>query len=264
MSSFVTLRSRLAGSALLVLGVAAAFPGVLRADDPPKPPPIWSGKAEASYVATSGNSDAKTLGAGGEVVYAPAPGVWNFKLSLAFIRAETNGTESARAFDGVLRAARKLTPRLEAYGQGAYRENKFAGIDHQWAGELGLAYQFLNADPHSLKLEAGFGYTKERRLQPAPPAGPGGTEDRNFSTARAGLEYKWKISKTAEFSEEASYTRDLKDSSDWRFADKVSLSAGVTTVLSVKLSYAWLTLNEPVPGKKKTDTITSAALVAKF
>lgn len=235
-----------------------AFSSTARAEDPPKPPPVWSGKAEASYVATSGNSDAKSLGAAGEVAYVP--GVWNFKASFGFIRSESNGDETARSFEGLLRAARKLTPRLEIYGQGTYRENRFAGIDHQWAGEAGAAYQFLSGDPHSLKVEAGLGYTKESRILPA----PFGTEDRNFTTARVGLEYKWKFSKTGEFSEEASFTEDLKDSKDWRFADKVSLSAGLTTVLSVKLSYSWLTLNEPVPGKDKTDTITSAALVAKF
>lgn len=240
----------------LLLAAARAVP----ADEPPKPPPVWAGKAEASYVATSGNSDAKTLGAAGEAVYTP--GVWNFKLSLAFLRSESDGVESARSFDGLFRAARKLTTRLEAYGQGAYRENRFAGIDHQWAGEAGAAWQFLNADPHSLKVEAGLGYTKETRLLPA--SAGGGTEDRSFMTARVGLEYKWKFSKTGELTEEASFTEDLKDSKDWRFADKVSLTAGLTTVLSVKLSYAWLTLNEPPPDKKKTDTITSAALVAKF
>lgn len=244
---------RIIAPSLLAAGLASAA----AAEEPPKPPPIWSGKAEASYVATSGNSDAKTLGAAGEVLYAP--GIWNFKLSLGFIRSETDGVESARSFEGALRAARKLTPRLEIYGLLGYRENKFSGIDHQWAGEVGAAYQFLSGDPHSLKVEAGLGYTKERRILPQDEF-----EDRNFTTARAGLEYKWKFSKTGEFSEEASFTEDLKDSKDWRFADKVSLSAGLTTVLSVKLSYAWLTLNQPVPGKKKTDTITSAALVAKF
>lgn len=232
--------------------------GAALAEDPPKPPPVWAGKAEASYVATSGNSDAKTLGAAGEVAYNP--GVWNFKASLAFIRSESDGTETARSFDGLLRGARKLSPRLELYAQGAYRENRFAGIDHQWAGEAGAAYQFLSGDPHSLKVEGGLGYTTEKRLLPE----PGATETRDFSTARVGLEYKWKFSKTGELSEEASFTEDLSDSKDWRFADKVSLGAGLTTVLSVKLSYAWLTLNEPVPEKKKTDTITSAALVAKF
>lgn len=246
-----------AGPATLLLALLVPV-FVARGDELPKPPPVWSGKAEASYVATSGNSDAKTLGAAGEVLYVP--GVWNFKLAIGFIRSESDGNESARSLDSLLRAARKLNPRLELYGQVAYRENRFAGIDHQWAGEVGAAYQFLNADPHSLKVEAGLGYTKEVRIVTAPP----GTEDRSFSTARVGLEYKWKFSKTGELSEEASFTEDLKDSKDWRFADKVSLSAGMTTVLSVKLSYAWLTLNEPPPAKKKTDTITSAALVAKF
>lgn len=254
------LRSRIRLTASLLVPFLMAAARFARADDPPKPPPVWSGKAEASYVATSGNSDAKTLGAAGEVLYVP--GVWNFKLSVGFIRSESDGVESARSFDGVFRAARKLTTRLEAYGLGAYRENRFAGIDHLWAGEAGLAWQFLNADPHSLKVEAGFGYTKETRILPASVGG--GTEDHSFTTARVGLEYKWKFSKTGELSEEASFTEDLKDSKDWRFADKVSLSAGLTTVLSVKLSYAWLTLNEPPPQKKKTDTITSAALVAKF
>ena len=233
------------------------------AEEPPKPPPVWSGKAEASYVATSGNSDAKTLGAAGEVAYVP--GVWNFKLSLAFIRSEADGIETARSFEGLLRAARKLSPRLEIYAQGAYRENTFAGIDHQLAGEAGAAYQFLSGEPHSLKAEVGLGYTREERLLPRiPPTVPQQTETRSFATARAGLEYKWKFTKTAEFSEEASFTEDLKDSNDWRFANKISLGASVSTVFSVKLSYAWLTLNEPVPGKEKTDTITSAALVAKF
>ncbi len=242
--------------ALLCLALLAARGA--RADDPPKPPPVWSGKAEASYVATSGNSDAKTLGAAGEVLYAP--GVWNYKASLAFIRSESDGVESARTFDGLLRAARKLSPRLEVYGLGTYRENRFAGIDSQWAGEAGAAWQFLSADPHSLKLEGGLGYTSERRILPT----SSGIETRDFATARVGLNYRWKLSKTSEFSDEASFVEDLSDSKDWRFANKVSLGAGVTTVLSVKLSYAWLTLNEPVPGKKKTDTITSAALVAKF
>ncbi|HEY6146895.1 MAG TPA: DUF481 domain-containing protein [Thermoanaerobaculia bacterium] len=246
----------------IVLFALGLLPVAASAEEPPKPPPVWSGKAEASYVATSGNSDAKTLGAAGEVAYVP--GVWNFKLSLAFIRAESEGVETARSFDGVVRAARKLSPRLEIYVQGAYRENTFAGIDHQWAGDAGAAYQFLSGDPHSLKVEAGLGYLTEKRLLPRVPPAAQPTETRSFALARVGLEYKWKFSKTGEFTEEASFTEDLKDSKDWRFADKVSLGASFTTVFSVKLSYAWLTLNEPVPGKKKTDTITSAALVAKF
>ncbi len=233
--------------------LALALPALAAADEPPKPPPLWSGKAEVSYVATSGNSDTKTLGAAGETEYQPGP--WSGKLKLEFVRAEADGKENARSFAGLLRGARKLSARLETYAEGTYLENTFSGIDHRVAGEGGLAYLLVGPEPHSLKFEGGIGYTKEDRSN---------GDDRSFATGRLGLLYKWKFSKTAEFSEEASFTESFKDSKDWRFANTASVSAGLTTVLSVKISHALQTLNEPVPGKKKTDTITSAALVAKF
>ena len=92
----------------------------------------------------------------------------------------------------------------------------------------------------------------------------GSGTDRSFGTGRFDVLYEYKFSKTASFSEEASFTESFKDSDDWRFADTASVTAGLTTVLSLKVSYNVQTLNEPVPGKKKTDTVTSAALVAKF
>jgi putative salt-induced outer membrane protein len=236
----------LAGGLLAAAASAAA-------EEPKPPPPLWSGKGEISYVATSGNSDTKTLGAAAEAEYQP--GVWSGKMRLEYVRSEAEGVVNARSFAGLLRGARKLSPRLEAYALAGYVENTFAGIDHRIAGEGGAAYQLIAPDPHSLKVEAGLGYTKEDRTV---------GDNRSFATARAALIYKWKLSKTAEFGEEASFTEDLKDSKDWRFANLVSVTASVTTVLSLKISHALQRLNEPVPGKKKTDTITSAAVVAKF
>jgi putative salt-induced outer membrane protein len=238
---------------ILACFLGCLLPTALPADEPPKPPPLWSGKAEVSYVATSGNSDTSTLGAAGEVEYQPLP--WSAKAKIEFVRAEANGIENARSFAGLLRGARKLSARLETYALGAYVKNTFAGIDRRLAGEGGFAFLLIAPDPHSLKAEAGLGYTKEDRTN---------GDDRSFGTARVGLLYKWKFSKTADFSEEASFTESLKDSKDWRFANAASVTATMTNVLSVKVSYVLQTLNEPVPGKKKTDTITSAALVARF
>ena len=51
-------------------GVAGAQQASEHRDDGP-----WSGSAELSLVATSGNSNTRTFGLGGEVTYAPAPGV---------------------------------------------------------------------------------------------------------------------------------------------------------------------------------------------
>lgn len=245
------MRSFGVGAAVLV-GVVVTT-AVAVAEDPKGPPPLWSGKAEASYVATSGNSDTKTLGAAAEVEYQP--GTWSAKARTELLRSEANGTVNARSFSSLLRGARKLTPRLEAYGQGNYLENTFAGIDHRLAGEAGLAYLVIPPGPHSLKAEGGLGYTRESRVA-------AGT--RSFATAREGINYKWKFSKTGEFEEDAAVTEDLADSKDWRFSNAASLSAGLTTLFSLKLSHKIERLNLPAPGKKKTDTITSAALVAKF
>ncbi len=219
----------------------------------PPPPPLWSGKAEVSFVSTSGNSDTQTLGAGAEVEYQP--GVWSGKAKVDYIRSEADGKENARSLAFLLRGARKLSARLEAYAQGGYLKNTFAGIDRRLSGESGLAYELLPPGPHSLKAQAGFGYTGERRVD-AP--------DRSFASASGGLLYKWTFSKTADFSNEASYTQDLKSSSDWRFADTAAVSAGLTTIFSLKASWTLTKANDPPPGFRKTDTITKAALVAKF
>jgi putative salt-induced outer membrane protein len=238
-------------SLVCFLPVAAAIADEVK--PPPPPPPLWSGKAELSFVSTSGNTDTQTLGAGAEVEYQP--GIWSGKVRLDYLRSEANGEENAHFFAALLRGARKIAPRLEVYALGGYLKNRFAGIDRRLAGEAGLAYDLLPPNTHSLKAEGGLGYTKENRVSGL---------DRSFASARAGLLYKWKFSKTADFSNEVSYTQDLNASKDWRFADAASVSAALVSRLSLKVSYAIAKLNDPPPGFKKTDTITSAAIVAKF
>jgi putative salt-induced outer membrane protein len=241
---------------VLVLAGILPFAGTAMAQEgkaPPPPPPLWSGKAELSFVSTSGNTDTQTLGAGGEVEYQP--GVWSGKAKFDYIRSESDGKENARSLAFLLRGARKIFTRAEVFAQAGYLKNTFAGIDRRLAGEAGLAYELLAPGAHSLKAQAGLGYTKETRV---------GAADRSFATAGAGLLYKWALSKSAEFSNETSYRRDLKTSEDWLFANTASVSAGMTTVLSLKVSWALTKANDPPPGFKKTDTITKAAVVAKF
>lgn len=57
---------------------------------------------------------------------------------------------------------------------------------------------------------------------------------------------------------------DLSDSSNWIASEKAAIAASLTTIFSLKASYALLYNNEPVPTFKKTDTATAVALVAKF
>lgn len=245
-----TLRA-LAFSLAAALPVAAQEPAPPPA--PPPPPPLWSGQGELSFVSTSGNSDTQTLGVGAEVAYQPLP--WSVAFKAAFVRNEADGEEKANSLAAMLRGARLFSPRFEAFARGDYLKNRFAGIESRVSGEGGVAYAIFPSAPHKLKAEAALGYTAERRID-AP--------DRNFPGARVGLLYEWQISKTAVYSEELSFIEDLEDTGNWRLVNAGALTADVSAVLAVKLSFAILYSNEPVPGFGKRDTTLSAAVVAKF
>jgi putative salt-induced outer membrane protein YdiY len=102
----------------------AALPPI--AADPDKPPPFRKGSVDFSFLSTSGNTDALTLGLPGDVIVRPGP--WEIRNRAGFLRAETDDELTAEAFFYSARAARKLTPRLSMYGQYDYLRDKFAGI----------------------------------------------------------------------------------------------------------------------------------------
>lgn len=130
---------------------------------------------ELSFVATSGNSDTQTVGAGLEVAYQPLP--WSLAFKTGFIRNESDGEEKANSLAAMLRGARALSERFEAFARGDYRKDRFAGIESRWSGEGGIAYALLSSPPHRLRFEGALGYVTERRVD-AP--------DHDFLSARLG------------------------------------------------------------------------------
>ena len=235
---------------------AILFSPFLAADEPAAPappPPVWSGKAEISYLSTSGNTSVQTFGGGLEVDYKKD--VWSGLAKGAFVRSETDSVVKAESTAGELRGARALSPRLEVFAQGDYFRNTFAGIDSRYALLGGGAYSAVKSPEMELKLQGGVGYTRENRVTDS---------DRSFATAQAGILYKWKISKTSELSEEFAFIEDLKETGDWRVANTLSVSAAISTLLSLKASHVFNYLRQPPAGFGRTDTVTSLALVAKF
>lgn len=234
----------------------------LAQEPPPAPPPppahTCIGSAELSFVSTTGNTDTQTLGVGGSIECKPNK--WTYLAKGAFIRSEADDLETAKSLDTLFRASRDLTTRLKAYGQFNYFQNEFAGIENRYAVEGGIAYMLLVHPKHTLEVDAGLGYTKEDRVEVIGIL----DEDLSFATARFGGIYRWKISENAEFGEDAGFTLNLNDGEDWRFANIAYVAAKLNTIFSLKFSYAIAYLNNPVPGFGKTDTITSAAVVAKF
>lgn len=236
---------------LVAVALALAFTvPVLAEDAPPKP---WTGSAELSYVATSGNTDTSSIGLGGELHYKPGIWTWDFKLS--YVEAEADGEKTAEKLAALVGASRPISERLDYYARLAYLSDEFAGIDANYSVDTGVAWKALTGERHFLDLGGGVGYTSEERLV---------GEDAEFATGTAFAKYKYVLSKNAEFTDSATYVHDFEDSDNWRFLNSAAISAAINSVFSLKAYYNLVHLNQPVPGFEETDTTTGVSLVAKF
>jgi putative salt-induced outer membrane protein YdiY len=214
----------------------------------------WSGEAAVSFVQTTGNTQNQTLGAGLKAAWQNAP--WKVSFAAAYLRAKAADVETARKTNAALRGDYDLTARIGVYAQESYMKDRFAGIESQWISEAGGTYKLLLGPVHALSASAGLAYTSENRLPP--------DSDRRFLGGIAGISYKWKISSSAEFGEDAVFLQSFKASRDWRFNNAASLSVSMTKVLAVKLTHQLSYLHLPATGKTRTDTTFLASLVAKL
>ena len=251
-------------AAVLLAGLLAGSAALAQAPcpcptPPPGPPPLWSGNAQFAYAGTSGNTDTSSLGASLELNYKPLP--WTISLTAAYLRGSTDGVTTAESFAGGLRGIRDLTPRFDVFAEGLYYRNTFAGIDSRYGANAGVGYKIFNEKTLLFRVETGVGYTHEDFLI---------EESQNYATVRAGFQFKWKFSKSAEFSEEFYWTDDLSDTDNWFIRSTTAVTADMTSVFALKASFTYLYDNVPalkVPPDvffEKTDRIFSVALVAKF
>jgi putative salt-induced outer membrane protein len=237
----------------ILLSPASAAAQATPAQQPPEPPPPHEGSAEVSFVGTSGNSSTTSIGLGGDVIARPDP--WELSARVAYVRNEAESDLKAESLALTTRVARKLTPRTSAFVRYLYLHDRFAGIESRNGIEGGLSYLLIDAAPHKLIVDGGIGYAHETRVVPP-----------NLSSAvvPAGALYTYTLSKTAEISDDGRFVFSLADSADWRFANIASVTAKLTTLLSLKLANTVRFVNAPAFGFEKTDTITAIALVAKF
>lgn len=220
---------------------------------PPPPPPKHEGTAEFAFVGTSGNASTQTIGLNGTFIMRPER--WVITNRAAFVRNESDSELTAESFGYLFRSERALSPRLSAFGEYAYFRDEFAGVRHRNSLVGGLSYKLVDLPRHLFFTDAGLGYINEKRL-----TGP----DVSSATWSLGAGYKWKISATAEFTDDLRMTGVFADSSDWRLLQAAAVTAQLTKTFSLRLSNTIRYAHEPVPGFKNTDTNTSAALVAKF
>lgn len=206
-----------------------------------------------AFVGTTGNASTSTFGVGGELIGRPES--WLIRNRATFVRNRSEAVLTAESWMYGLRVEHALTTRLSAFGDYGFFRDRFAGVAARNGAAGGVSWKAVDRPAHRLSVDAGLGYLHEDRFT--------GTDVSSAVYAGA-VAYRWKISDTAEVSDETQLTGTFDDADDWRLLQTLAVTARMTQVLSLKFSTTARFANSPAPGFRRTDTTTSVALVARF
>jgi len=73
-----------------------------------------------------------------------------------------------------------------------------------------------------------------------------------------------KLTANAELADDFTIQSSFDDSSDWRINHFIGLTAKISTIFGLKVGNTLRVVNAPATGFETRDTITSAAIVARF
>ena len=216
-------------------------------------PKKWKDAAELSYVQTSGNSKTSTLS---------AKNLYNYDWEKAALEVAAGGlgtssknTVTAEQYNAAEKVSWKLSGKNYTFEKIAWNKDRFAGIKDRYDLGLGLGRNLLDTADDKLSLEAGAGYIFEDRLL---------SDNQTFGTYRGYAKYIRTLSATANASQDLEYIGNMKHANGYRMNAETAVVTSISTHFSLKASYLWKFLNSQAPGFKKTDTMTSMAIIVNY
>lgn len=209
-----------------------------------------TGNITFGYLATSGNTETKSMNTGAEATYTLER--WEHHARAAAIYAEDDGVTTAEAYEALWRSDWSLTDRDAIFGRLNWRKDRFGGFDTQFSQSAGYSRKILTGPVHELNADIGAGFRQSEDQF-------GVSTDEAIVTA--GLAYKWVLSDTSDFSQ----TFAFEIGEDNTFSESVtSISADLIGQLRLVGSYT-IRHNSDVPiGTEKRDTRTAIVLEYNF
>lgn len=225
-----------------------ALPAMAQDEETPEG---WSGKGEAGFVNTSGNSDTQTLNLGVEFIYNSEQ--WRHTLRGTALRGEEDGELNAERYVGEAQSDYILSDVSYLFGAFRHDSDKFSAYDFQQSLSFGYGRQILDNERHNLKAEIGPGIKRSKDAAT--------NETETQAIARGLVDYVWTISDNSEFA-----NRFLVEAGgDNTYVENgTSLTVAMNDKLAMKFGFQ-IRHNTDVPvGTDDTDTLTTANLVYNF
>jgi len=215
--------------------------------------PGLKGRAEASYVRTSGNTDTQTLA--GKLEGSYEEGENRYFLKGATLFAKTDGDETSNRWLLEGRYERGLTDRLFAFVEAGYLKDKFAGFDSKIHFGPGVGYEFIKTDQHLLKGLGSLLYTWDNYTDD-------GTD--SYATGKLAGDYTWKIQENLKFRQYAEFLVSLEDANVFFVNTDTGLEVKVSSNISLGVSYLVNYQNEPSGDAEYVDRTFLTSLIVDF
>jgi putative salt-induced outer membrane protein len=224
---------------------ATAGPAAAEEADP------WLIKATLGYLATSGNTESSSLNSGFSIAYDD-DGFWLHALDAGAINSTEEGQTTAEAYAVGWKSEYSLTDSDFLFARINWRKDRFSGYEQQLSETLGYGRRLIDTGTHVLNAEIGAGARQAELAD-------GSMEDEFIG--RGGLNYLWKFSETAEFTQILA----VESGADNTYLESVSaLKASLVGDLALVASYT-IRNNSSVPaGSEETDTFTALSLEYLF
>lgn len=226
----------------------------------------WFGELSVGGSHRSGPKTILNAGLSAEVVHEYDK--WRNELDASYDYNRTDDKINTRRFRARGKTRRALPGRAYTFGLLEYKNDKLSGFDYQVTEAAGIGYRVINSPRFWWDLEAGPSLRQSRVRE---------TEEVVQEIfIRGGSELTWKISDTAEFSNETSvlYNGNKVEveaaamGSNFQEGDEVSnesaLDLAVIGDLTARFSMEVSYTSDPPPGGHRTETLSKIALVHRF
>ncbi|MDH4253834.1 MAG: DUF481 domain-containing protein [Gammaproteobacteria bacterium] len=206
----------------------------------------WSGKATLGYLATSGNTENSSLNAGFELAYTNDP--WSHLLKAIAVNSSESNQTTAEAYELGWKTEYNFSEHNFMFGRVNWRKDRFSAYDTQVSETIGYGRRLLDTGAHMLNAEIGAGARQSERRD-------GVTE--NDVIFRAGLDYRWAFSETAEFRQDLV----IEAGENNTYVESISaVKAQLIGALALVASYTIKNNSDVLPGIENTDTWTALSL----
>jgi putative salt-induced outer membrane protein len=251
----------------LILILSGITPAIAWADDPPPPPPpqnVWTGKGQAGYTSSSGNSEGKSANAALDMAYLDDP--WKHAFHLGGLYGQSGGIVSAERWDTSWQTNYDLTANLYTFGLLTYQHDLFSGFNYQASASTGLGYKIIATPTTQLDAQVGVGYQvlRPEDIQKYPD---GSVESRTLLPSESGIaetaaiNYSQALTKTTTLTDKFTVQ---SSSADTLLTNALAVAVKISTKLALSAGYSLQDNTKPPAGLKRVDTLETLNLVYSF